>query len=199
MFHAYVSPLGAVLSTHRLMLETVTVSGANTSSFSSGQNSRSSGIEASEKLAETDLKRVNSYREKITSVSRKTGVDPAIIAAIMSRESRAGNALDANKWGDHGNAYGLMQIDKRWHTPQGEWDSEEHILQATEILCNMFDAIKQNFPSWSTNQVMKGAISAYNAGPGNVISFDTIDSRTTGRDYSNDVVARAKFYKKNGF
>lgn len=43
-------------------------------------------------------------------MSRKTGVDPAIIAAIMSRESRAGNALDANKWGDHGNAYGLMQV-----------------------------------------------------------------------------------------
>ncbi|XP_077338853.1 lysozyme g-like [Lithobates pipiens] len=162
-----------------------------------GQNI--SGIKASEKLAETDLKRVNSYKEKIISVSRKTDVDPAIIAAIMSRESRAGNALDANKWGDHGNAYGLMQIDKRWHTPRGAWDSEEHILQATEILCYMFDTIKQNFPSWSTNQVMKGAISAYNAGPGNVISFDTIDSRTTGKDYSNDVVARAKFFKRNGF
>ncbi|XP_040192289.1 lysozyme g-like [Rana temporaria] len=161
-----------------------------------GQNI--SGIIASEKLAETDLKRVNSYKEKIMSVSRKTGVDAAIIAAIMSRESRAGNALDANKWGDHGNAFGLMQIDKRWHCPRGAWDSEEHILQATEILTSMFDAIKQKFPSWSTNQVMKGAISAYNAGPGNVNSFDAIDSRTTGKDYSNDCVARAKFYKRNG-
>ncbi|XP_040192287.1 lysozyme g-like isoform X4 [Rana temporaria] len=158
-----------------------------------------SGVNASEKLARTDLQRVNSYKEKIKSVSRKTGVDAAIIAAIMSRESRAGNVLDANKYGDNGNAFGLMQIDKRWHTPRGAWDSEEHLLQATEILTSMFDAIKKKFPSWSKSHVMKGALAAYNMGPDSVYSFDAVDSRTTGADYSNDCVARAKFYKRNGF
>ncbi|XP_073470795.1 lysozyme g-like [Aquarana catesbeiana] len=158
-----------------------------------------SGVRASEKLAKTDLQRVNSFKEKIKSVSRKTGVDPAIIAAIMSRESRAGNVLDANHEGDNGNAFGLMQIDKRWHTPRGAWNSEEHILQATEILISMFETIKQKFPSWSRSQVMKGALAAYNMGPGNVKSFDAVDSNTTGKDYSNDCIARAKFYKTNGY
>ncbi|XP_077338854.1 lysozyme g-like [Lithobates pipiens] len=158
-----------------------------------------SGVIASEKLAETDLQRVNSYKAKIMSVSRKTGVDPAIIAAIMSRESRAGNALDHNHRGDYGNAFGLMQIDKRWHTPRGAWDSEEHILQAIEILISMFEAIQQKFPSWSRSQVMKGALAAYNMGPSNVKSFEAVDSNTTGKDYSNDCVARAKFYDRNGF
>ncbi|XP_040192285.1 lysozyme g-like isoform X3 [Rana temporaria] len=158
-----------------------------------------SGIPASEKLARTDLQRVNCYRERIKSVSWQTGVDAAIIAAIVSRESRGGAALDANKWGDHANAFGLMQIDKRWHTPRGAWDSEEHLLQATEILTSMFDAIKKKFPSWSKSHVMKGALAAYNMGPDSVYSFDAVDSRTTGADYSNDCVARAKFYKRNGF
>ncbi|XP_073470792.1 lysozyme g-like isoform X1 [Aquarana catesbeiana] len=115
-----------------------------------------SGVIASEKLAKADLQRVNSYKEKIMSVSRKTGMDPAIIAAMMSRESRAGKALDANHEGDHGNAFGLMQIDKRRHTPRGAWNSEEHILQATEILISMFETIKKKFPSWSRSYVMKG-------------------------------------------
>ncbi|XP_073470801.1 lysozyme g-like [Aquarana catesbeiana] len=117
----------------------------------------------------------------------------------MSRESRAGNALDTNHEGDNGNAFGLMQIDKRWHTPRGAWDSEEHILQATEILISMFEAIKKKFPSWSRSQVMKGALAAYNTGPDNVKSFDAVDSNTTGKDYSNDCIAWAKFYKRNGY
>ncbi|KAM5180646.1 lysozyme G-like [Mantella aurantiaca] len=158
-----------------------------------------SGIIASETLANTDLKRVLQYKTEINSVAEETGVDPAIIAAIMSRESRAGNALDSEGFGDHGNAFGLMQIDKRWHTLEGEWDSEEHILQATNILCYMFGKIEKKFPSWKPHQVMKGALSAYNMGPDNVKSFDKIDSCTTGKDYSNDVVARAQFYKDHGF
>ncbi|XP_072269369.1 lysozyme g-like [Pyxicephalus adspersus] len=158
-----------------------------------------SGIPASEALARTDLQRVNLYRPKIESVARQTNVDGAILAAIMSRESRAGNALDPDGKGDNGNAFGLMQIDIRWHSIRGEWDSEEHILQATEILIDMYRAIKAKFPSWSASQVMKGALAAYNMGPGNVHSFESVDSNTTGRDYSNDVVARANFFKANGF
>ncbi|XP_073470793.1 lysozyme g-like isoform X2 [Aquarana catesbeiana] len=164
-----------------------------------------SGVIASEKLAKADLQRVNSYKEKIMSVSRKTGMDPAIIAAMMSRESRAGKALDANHEGDHGNAFGLMQIDKRRHTPRGAWNSEEHILQATEILISMFETIKKKFPSWSRSYVMKGnhphdqMCAAYNTGPDNVKSFDAVDRNTTRKDYSNDFIARAKFYKRNGY
>ncbi|XP_075706439.1 lysozyme g-like [Rhinoderma darwinii] len=180
------------------VLEQIPSTGASaTTGRQDGKNY--SGVIGSEKLAETDLERMNQYRQKIKSVSSKTGVDGAVIAGIISRESRAGNALDQRREGDHGNAFGLMQIDKRWHTPHGAWDSEEHILQSTEILCSMQSDIKQRFSKWTTSQQMKGAIAAYNIGPGNVPSFDNIDDRTTGGDYSNDVVARAKFYKKHGY
>lgn len=163
-----------------------------------GQNF--SGIIGSEKLAETDLKRMQALKPMIQSVSRRTGIDAALIAGIISRESRAGNALDSKGYGDHGNAFGVMQVDKRWHTPRGGPNSEEHISQATGILCSMFTAIQSKFPQWTTNQHMKGALAAYNMGPDNVnANFDDIDSRTTGKDYSNDVVARAKFYNRHGY
>ncbi|KAM3933972.1 lysozyme g-like [Leptodactylus fuscus] len=180
------------------VLEQIPTTGASVRTGRQDGNNYS-GTFGSEKMAEVDLERMKKYRQKIHSVSSKTGIDSAIIAGIMSRESRAGNALDPSKNGDCGNAFGLMQIDKRYHIPKGAWDSEEHILQGAEILCSMFRAIKQKFPKWTTNQQMKGAIAAYNAGPGRVSNFEDIDSCTTGHDYSNDVVARAKYFKRFGF
>ncbi|KAM4795960.1 lysozyme g-like [Rhinophrynus dorsalis] len=129
---------------------------------------------------------------------RKKNIEAAVIAGIISRESRAGNAL-VDGWGDNGNAFGLMQIDIRWHTIRGTWNSVEHITQGVEILIEMFNFISRKFPSWSTDQKLKGALAAYNAGPGSVNSFDQIDSGTTGGDYSNDCTARAKYYKRKGY
>lgn len=66
-------------------------------------------MDASHKLAEHDLVRMNKYKKLITRVGQKHGLDPAIIAGIISRESRAGAVLD-DGWGDHGNGFGLMQV-----------------------------------------------------------------------------------------
>ena len=66
-------------------------------------------MSASEKMAQIDAGRMERYKGKINSVGRSTGIEPALIAAIISRESRAGNALQ-NGEGDHGNAFGLMQV-----------------------------------------------------------------------------------------
>ncbi|XP_029951083.1 lysozyme g-like [Salarias fasciatus] len=158
-----------------------------------------SGVEASHTMAKTDSGRMEKYKAKISSVGKKYGIDPALIAAIISRETRAGNVLK-DGWGDNGNAWGLMQVDISptggGHTAQGGWDSEEHLCQATQILVDFIGRIAKKFPSWSSEMKLKGGIAAYNAGDGRVRSED-VDASTTGRDYSNDVVARAQWYKKN--
>uniref|UniRef100_A0A8C1US09 Lysozyme g n=1 Tax=Cyprinus carpio TaxID=7962 RepID=A0A8C1US09_CYPCA len=156
------------------------------------------GVEASNKLAEHDLARMEQYKSKIIKVGRAKQMDPAVIAAIISRESRAGAVLK-DGWGDHGNGFGLMQVDRRYHTPVGAWDSEQHIAQATEILISFIKEIKAKFPMWSQEQCFKGGISAYNAGVSTVSSYENIDARTTGKDYSNDVVARAQWFKSKGY
>ncbi|XP_026216284.1 lysozyme g-like [Anabas testudineus] len=161
-----------------------------------------SGVPASHTMAQTDAGRVDRYRAKIDSVGRDFEIEPALIAAIMSRESRAGNTLQ-DGWGDAGNAWGLMQVDINphggGHTARGAWDSEEHLRQATEILVYFIKRIQQKFPGWTSEQQLKGGIAAYNMGDGNVHSYDNVDAHTTGKDYSNDVVARAQWYKNNGF
>lgn len=60
-------------------------------------------------MAQTDAGRMEQYRSIITSAGQNYGIDPAIIAGIISRESRAGNVLD-DGWGDGGKAWGLMQV-----------------------------------------------------------------------------------------
>lgn len=113
------------------------------------------------------------------------------------------------------------------HTPRGAWDSEEHILQGTEILISFIGKIRKKFPKWSKEHQLKGvysrvtlyffthklvlltkfshlyvfagAIAAYNQGDGKVHSFENVDENTTGKDYSNDVISRALWYQRNGY
>lgn len=66
-------------------------------------------MEASYKLAENDQKRMEKYKDIILNVANAEEMDPAVIAAIISRESRAGSVL-VDGWGDHGNGFGLMQV-----------------------------------------------------------------------------------------
>ncbi|KAJ8002188.1 hypothetical protein DPEC_G00177230 [Dallia pectoralis] len=158
------------------------------------------GLTASHSMAANDLTAMNDYKSVITRVGRDKGVDPAVIAGIISRESRAGKGLDSKGWGDHGNAFGLMQIDKRWHDPQGGPFSETHIRQATQILVDIIEIeVKQKFSSWTKEKQLKAGLAAYNMGLSNVHCYERVDENTTGKDYSNDVVARAKWYKNKGY
>ncbi|XP_026159577.1 lysozyme g-like [Mastacembelus armatus] len=166
-----------------------------------------SGVRASETMAQTDAGRMSQYRDMIKRVGKRYGIHPALIAAIISRESRAGNALH-DGWGDYDtrrgayNAWGLMQVDVNpnggGHTPQGAWNSEEHLCQGTEILVYFIKRISSKFSGWSQEEKLKGGIAAYNMGDGNVHSYANVDAHTTGKDYSNDVVARAHWYETHG-
>ncbi|RVE76538.1 hypothetical protein OJAV_G00010960 [Oryzias javanicus] len=161
-----------------------------------------SGVSASHAMAKTDAARMAKYKDIITATGRKHGVDPALIAAITSRESRAGNALQ-NGWGDHGNAWGLMQVDVNprggGHRAVGAWDSEEHLSQATGILSHFIQRSEKKFPQCTREQQLKAAIAAYNCGDGRVTSCVNVDVNTTGKDYANDVAARAQWYKDHGY
>ncbi|XP_078739521.1 lysozyme g-like [Lampetra fluviatilis] len=155
------------------------------------------GVAASKKLVNADLNRLKNYKTIIVATANAKCMDPAVIAAIISRESRAG-ALLVKGFGDNGNGFGLMQVDKRFHNTVGTWDSEDHLKQGTGILIDMISAIKKKFPNWTQDQQMKGGISAYNAGTRNVGSYANMDIGTTGDDYANDVVARAQYLRDNG-
>ncbi|XP_062292654.1 lysozyme g-like [Scomber scombrus] len=148
--------------------------------------------------AADDLQYINNYKNKIIRASNKLGVKPSIVAGIISRETRGGRGagLTSDGWGDNGNGYGLMQVDKNWHTPRGEWDSQEHIEQGIGILKDCYNEVAQRFPNMPDK--MKGALAAYNMGAQNM-NPNNVDAHTTHGNYSSDVYARAQYYARNGY
>lgn len=156
----------------------------------------SGGRQASHTMAETDLGRVRPLIAKFNDAGSKTNLPPALLAAIASRESRCGNVLDRHGFGDAGNAFGIMQVDKRFHSLEGLPDprSQGHIDQAAAILNQAFQQAQRKFAGQPLARQLQAAVAAYNCGMGAVPSPANADDHTTGQDYSNDVWARAEFY-----
>lgn len=158
---------------------------------------RYSGVRASQKMAQTDWPKIEKYAERFYQAAVKYDVPPAIIAAICSRESRGGSALASNGTGDHGRAFGLMQVDQRYWQQQGrsgDPGSQIHLNQGTMIYAQFREQVRQKHPSWTDEYLLKGAAVAYNAGPDNVRTKAGMDRGTTGDDYGSDIIARAKYY-----
>jgi hypothetical protein len=155
------------------------------------------GIQASEAMAQTDRRRVMQHKAKFEEAARNLNAPPALLAAIASRESRGGAVLDKNGFGDHGNGFGLMQVDKRNPFPvvkDGGPAGQPHINQATSILKEKLQTVKKKFPGLSEVEQWQAAVSRYNGGAG--LPPPNSDKGTTGGDYMNDVWARARFYAR---
>nr|XP_029132049.1 butyrophilin-like protein 1 isoform X3 [Labrus bergylta] len=161
------------------------------------------GVEASEELADRDLTEMEKYKEDILFVGKQRGVHPALIAAIISRQSQAGTSLSQTGYGtfDH-DCFGLMQINKLYHKLDERTGpfSREHLDQGAAYLRLLIDTMRKN-TGWTAEQNLKGAVACYIAGPEKVIGlkYDEVDSVTPNNDFANDVIARAQWYAKNHF
>lgn len=156
------------------------------------------GVKASEAIAEKDFTKISNYATIFLEVGTKYGIPPALLAAIASRESRGGVALDDNGYGKYDkNGYGLMQID----TKHGNKDaddhgstSKEHVDMAAKHFKEGWDAVKEKHKTWEPAWQLRGAVAAYNFGVKNVQTKEGLDKGSTGNDYSSDIWARARFY-----
>ena len=170
------------------------------SAVTASQDGLSAGVQSSHKMAQTDLQRVKVMADCLCTAAAKFGVPAALLAAVASRESRCGNVLHNDGWGDGGNAFGIMQVDKRSHTVEGIPDGPKslaHVEQATGIFANCLQQVQQKHPNWEDRYVIKGAAVAYNSGIRNVQTKEGMDIGTTGNDYGSDVMARAQYYANN--
>ncbi|WP_224365922.1 transglycosylase SLT domain-containing protein [Hyalangium versicolor] len=155
------------------------------------QDGLSAGICASHKLARTDLPRLLKHQSAFEAAALKHGLPPALLAALASRESRAGALLDNNGLVGGGECFGLMQLDSRYR-PRGGAHSAEHIDHAAQVLARLLGEVKAMHPGWPAEQQLRGAVVAYDSGVGHVRTIRDMDRGTTGDDYSNDVWARAQ-------
>jgi uncharacterized protein YkwD len=137
-------------------------------------------------------------------------LSPSIIAGIGSRESGWGLFLSPKGptgTGDGGHGRGLMQIDDRYHQTfinSGRWTNpRDNIIYGVDKVLAEYYSYLGRTTSLTGVDLLRGAIAAYNAGPGNVERAlregRDIDYYTTGRDYSWDVLNRAGWFQLHGW
>lgn len=171
------------------------------------------------------LPEARKYTAFIEEAARVAQLPPSVICGIGSRESHWGLALkppnpggrgdfakrkprgvrtglEPNDGGGYGR--GLMQIDYDWHefARTGPWyDPRENILYGAKVLSNARRFFEQR--NVSEPLIMQAIIAAYNAGATATYSCieqgNDIDCRTTGRDYSRDVLNRAGWFQLQGW
>ncbi|MEM7016806.1 MAG: hypothetical protein AAF512_05625 [Pseudomonadota bacterium] len=181
-----------------------------------------------QKYNETMLKQLQEarkYRGIIETASRRCQLPPSVICGIGSRESHWGLALrpaNPGGTGDHkprsprgnrtgrvppdggGFGRGLMQIDYDWHefARTGNWqDPKANLMYACNVVNDARTFFRQRRVPES--EMLRAVIAAYNSGATNTYSCiqgrKDIDCKTTGRDYSRDVLNRSGWFQLHGW
>jgi len=158
------------------------------------------------------------WRFEIQQAADKYGFEPALIAAIMERESQGGEALTPPTrlgTGDGGHGRGLLQIDDRAH-PAFCSNIE---LWGDALQYVMFGAMVLDWGRKTTGGHIEGAVACYNTGwarekNGVIIphlrelyasvkprlpTIEELDRYTTGHDYVKFVMDKFAVYKKIQF
>jgi soluble lytic murein transglycosylase-like protein len=151
------------------------------------------GAEGSRQMANEDRARLAEYQGLFEEVGSKFGLPPALLAGMASRETRGGSdsqlgADGYSRW--DGQGYGLLQVDKRFHSPEGGPRSREHLEQAAGILADFVAQMEREHPDWPEAERLQAAVAAYNAGRAG--PRGDLDRHTQGGDYSGDVWVRAQ-------
>lgn len=192
-----------------------------------GKKSKLIGVEASEKAAELHARNINDYdlKSKFEKLGVKYQIAPALIAGKASRESNMGQTLQKGNsiywgWGDfsqrkgetepsyHG--FGILQLDRKtapFATVRDELNrslgkiklnpyEERWIEWGLKTFDEKLDNAAKNFPKLATAEQFATALSKYNGGAAGLY-YPENDARTTGKDYANDTLVRARWFAVN--
>lgn len=129
-----------------------------------------------------DIPLDDELQDYIIETSEERGVDPAIIIAMIKRESQ----FDIDIIGDKGKAFGLMQIHPRWHSDRMEklgvtdlLDPYQNVTVGIDIMAELLDGGKS----------VEWALMAYNGGYANANRH--IEAGTLS-EYATDVLKFAE-------
>lgn len=168
--------------------------------------------------AREDQGRARLYRDAIVRFAAANQIRPAFVAAIGSRETRWNSVfflgdIDLVTKIPHG--YGPMQIDDRsfpsWTAryAKGELTATDGIEMGCFVIVQKRRALfgphglLTGIAAYSGEFMEQCVAAAYNSGQSRVAQLvlkgQDPDTRTTGKDYGRDVIARAAYFAANGF
>jgi Bacterial SH3 domain/Transglycosylase SLT domain len=157
----------------------------------------------------------NPYKSLVTTVAAPyKWLKPSIVAAIASRESDWGAALDSTGRGDSGFGHGIMQIDSGSHqtflSTQNWRDPAVNIKYAVNnVLAEYYQQLSE-ITELKGFDLLRATIAAYNGGVGGAMNALAagldVDANTTSSgglgkagDYSWDIIQRAGWFQDNGW
>ena len=114
-------------------------------------------IEVEQKLKFFDVPLEEYLQTYIFELSEEIGIDPAIVIAIIEKESN----YDASAVGDHGRSLGLMQIQFRWHTARMAELGCDNLLDARQNVCVGIDILADLLEE---GESIEWVLMAYNGG-----------------------------------
>lgn len=161
------------------------------------------------------------WLDHFIGAASRLDLEPSTLLAIASRESNL-DPVYLTKAGDNGNGYGIMQVDRRSHAAHvksGAWrDARANIEYGASVLRQMRDVIRARAGRLLSIRTPSGrlytaqipavippddleriAIAAYNSGLWALYHYAKRrdpDFGTTGKNYSADVLARARVFKE---
>lgn len=125
----------------------------------------------------TEIQLDTEMQEWIWNYCNDKNISPALVMAIIERESSCNSACI----GDYGNSFGYMQIYKKWHIDRMEklgvtdlLDGKQNIMVGVDYLLELF----------SENSDATWVLNAYNGGR-------SYSNRKSDTDYSVDVLDRS--------
>ena len=107
------------------------------------------------------------------------GIDPAVIIAMIERESR----FDADAIGDSGRSYGLMQIQPKWHSARMEKLGCDDLLDPYQNVTVGIDLLAELI---GRGKGVEWALMAYNGGPSYA---NRLSEKSIVSDYAASVMA----------
>lgn len=114
----------------------------------------------------------------IFELSEDIGIDPAIVIAIIEKESN----YDASAVGDHGRSLGLMQIQPRWHTVRMAELGCDDLLDARQNVCVGIDILADLLEE---GESIEWVLMAYNGGQ---VYADRLASEGRVSEYANKII-----------
>lgn len=185
------------------------------------------GIPASEKAAELHSKFINDFnlKTKFENLGIANSIAPALLAGIASRESNMGQTLQPASsiywgWGDHSqrrgeksatyHGFGILQLDRigvPFEVVKSELNDslgkvklnpyEDRWLEwGVKTFTTKLDSAGTSYPKLADSEQFATALSKYNGGKKGAY-YPQNDKFTTGHDYANDTLVRARWYANN--
>lgn len=97
-------------------------------------------------------------QDRIFSICEKRNIDPALIIAMIQKES----TFNPNAMGDNGHSHGLMQIQPRWHQARMNKVGCTNLLDPYQNVAVGIDYIAELL---GKGKSVEWALMAYNGGP----------------------------------